>query len=60
MDQKNPDYLKGKTLDELVLWIFSELDTDSDGYITEEEFLQVSDSKLAGLFAISVSTSKKD
>ena len=39
-NEKNPEYLKDKTLDEFVDWVFSALDADHDGCIKEYEFIQ--------------------
>ena len=40
LNQKQPDYLQDKTLEEFEEMVFKQLDTDSDGFITKEEFVK--------------------
>ena len=62
VNKQNPHYLQGKTVDEFVTWVFSELDMDKDGYVTEREFLtrlrERRDDFLGGIIAFAMTPQK--
>ena len=63
VNKQNPQYLQGKTVDQFVTWVFSELDMDKDGFVTEKEFLTRltarRDDFLGGIIAFAMTPPKK-
>ena len=63
LNEKNPEYLKDKTLDQFVDWVFSALDADRDGCIKEYEFIRgltnnEATNSLAGLLTFTADPTK--